>query len=386
MKAGVEGVGMSRNGNAMMQNYVSRFSRRVSERPGKTGKMPMPSARALVPFSFEPNPGSLVAKKFVPLALPAGAPLVVVLHGCTQTPEGYDRGTGWTALAERCGFAVLYVEQQRANNMNGCFNWFEPGDMRRDGGEPASIKAMIDQLVADHAIDPARIFITGLSAGAAMAGVMLATYPEVFAGGGLIAGLPYGVARSMPAAFSRMRSRGHESDAQLAALVRNASSHDGVWPTISVWHGTADMTVDASNADATVAQWRGVHGLADADVVEDLPGGHVHRVWRDASGHPRVEEYAIARMGHGTPLDVAADGASEIAGAYLLDVGVSSTLHLAAFWGLAAAVVANVPVSSDALTSVPMSAAMPTQATPSLVRPDVQKIIEDALRSAGLMR
>ena len=82
---------------------------------------------------------------------------MVVLHGCTQTPEGYDRGTGWTAPAERCGYAVLNVEQQRANNMNGCFNSFEPGDMHRDGGEPASIKAMIDRLVADHAIDPARI-------------------------------------------------------------------------------------------------------------------------------------------------------------------------------------------------------------------------------------
>ena len=215
---------------------------------------------------------------------------------------------------------------------------------------------------------------------------MLATYPEVFTGGGLIAGLPYGVARSMPAAFSRMRSRGHESDAQIAALVCKASLHDGVWPTISIWHGTADMTVNLSNADATVAQWRGVHGLGDADVVEDLPGGHVHRVWHDASGRACVEEYAIMRMGHGTPLDVAADGASEIGGAYLLDVGVSSTLHLAAFWGLAPAVVENVPVSSVALTPVPKAAAMPTRVTTSFVRPDVQKIIEDALRSAGLMR
>ena len=239
-------------------------------------------ARPLDAFAFAPNPGGLVAKKFVPAALADNPALVVVLHGCTQTPEGYDHGTGWTHLAARHGFAVLYPEQQRANNMNGCFNWFEPGDMRRGAGEPASIRAMIDRMVADHAIDPARIYITGLSAGAAMAGVMLATYPEVFAGGGLVAGLPYGVASSMPAALSRMRSRGRESDAELAALVRGASDHDGRWPTVSVWHGTADMTVAASNADATVAQWRGVMGLSDIAAVEDVRDGYPHRCWRDA--------------------------------------------------------------------------------------------------------
>ena len=135
------------------------------------------SRSKLEAFAFGPNPGGLVAKKFVSATIADGAPLVVVLHGCTQAPEGYDHGTGWTHLAARHGFAVLYPEQQRANNMNGCFNWFEPGDLRRGAGEPASIKAMIDRMIADHAIDPARVYITGLSAGAAMAGVMLATYP-----------------------------------------------------------------------------------------------------------------------------------------------------------------------------------------------------------------
>lgn len=348
------------------------------------------SARSLKGFSFAPNPGALVAKKFVPTGLTKGAPLIVVLHGCTQTPEGYDLGTGWTALAELQGFAVLYPEQQRTNNINGCFNWFEPGDMRRDAGEPASIKAMIDRMIADHAIDPARVFITGLSAGAAMAGVMLATYPEIFAGGGLIAGLPYGVARSMPAALSRMRSRGHESDTQLAALVRGASSHERPWPTVSIWHGTADMTVAASNADATVAQWLGVHDLAaTAAIEEDLPGGHTHRVWHDAAGRACVDEYAIARMGHGTPLDVGATGTTENAGAFLLDVGVSSTLHLAASWGIAPVAAKTIPVVLD--PAAPCAPTSPSSSTPAAasmtaVTSDVQKIIEDALRAAGLMR
>jgi len=337
----------------------------------------------LAPCSFAPNPGNLGSKKFVPTGLPADAPLVVVLHGCTQTPEGYDRGAGWTHLAERHGFAVLYPEQLRANNANGCFNWFEPGDMRRDAGEPASIKAMIDKMVADHALDSSRIYITGLSAGAAMAGVMLATYPEVFASGGLIAGLPYGTAASMPAAFSRMQSRGRETDRQLGDLVRKASSHSGRWPTVSIWHGTADTTVNASNADATVAQWRDVHGLGETDGLEVSIGGHPHRVWRDASGRICVEEYVITGMGHGTPLDAENTGNAETAGAYLLDVGLSSTEHLASSWGLTD----DQPVAAQqkSAPATPLRQATKQPAN-DIVGSSVQKIIEDALRSAGLMR
>jgi poly(hydroxyalkanoate) depolymerase family esterase len=349
-----------------------------------------PTTSVFGTLAFEPNPGALGAKTFVPTNLASGAPLVVVLHGCTQTPEGYERGTGWTHLAERHGFAVLYPEQMRSNNANGCFNWFEPGDMRRGAGEPASIKSMIDRMVANHAIDPARIYITGLSAGAAMTGVMLATYPEMFAGGGLIAGLPYGVARSMPAAFSRMRARGRETDVELGDHVRKASPHNGPWPTVSVWHGTADMTVDAGNADATVAQWRAVHGLDDAPAKTEIVDGFQRRIWADASGRIVVDEFVITGMGHGTPLDSATVESAEVAGAYLLDVGISSTQCLAAAWGLTDA--ATRTVRREASVSLPRQPKALSSALPASPRgygslqPDVQTIIENALRSAGLMR
>ncbi len=343
------------------------------------------SSSPLAGFVFSPNPGNLGAKKFVPPQMAPNAPLVIVLHGCTQTPEGYDRGTAWTILAARFGFAVVFPEQRRANNANGCFNWFEPVDMQRGAGEPASIKAMIDRAVADHALDPSRIYITGLSAGAAMAGVMLATYPEVFAGGGLIAGLPYGVATTMPAALSRMRSRGRESDAQLADLVRNASAHDGPWPTISVWHGTADATVNAGNADATVAQWRGIHGLTAAAPVEDQRNGHPHRAWHDEKGRVCVEEYQLTGMGHGTPLDTTVIENGESAGAFLLDVGLSSTQELALSWDLIdGAAIADVGGARNEAAAEPSpSAGTSPFASANL---DVQKIISDALRSAGLIR
>jgi poly(hydroxyalkanoate) depolymerase family esterase len=151
-----------------------RFRHGIGVRTGASESKP----GGLISFPFGPNPGKLIAKKFIPSDLTAHAPLVVVLHGCTQTPEAYDYGTGWAAMAARHNFAVLYPEQQRSNNLNSCFNWFEPGDMHRGAGEPASIKSMIDQIVTDHDLDPMRIFITGLSAGASMAGVMVATHPE----------------------------------------------------------------------------------------------------------------------------------------------------------------------------------------------------------------
>src|SRR5215212_11736354 len=141
---------------------------------------------------FGSNPGALRMLTYSPPDLTPGSPLVVVLHGCTQTAAGYDHGAGWSTLADRYGFALLFPEQQKLNNPNGCFNWFLPGDIKRDRGEALSIRQMVERIVHDQRIDRDRVFVTGLSAGGAMTSVMLATYPEVFAGGAIIAGLPYG--------------------------------------------------------------------------------------------------------------------------------------------------------------------------------------------------
>ena len=185
------------------------------------------------------NPGNLAAHVYVPARLTARPALVVVLHGCTQTAAGYDHGSGWSTLAERHGFVLLFPEQQRANNGNLCFNWFEPGDVTRDRGEVGSIREMIGQAVGEYDVDCERIFVTGLSAGGAMAAAMLATYPEVFAAGAVIGGLPYGVAASVPEALERMRS-GHDAPgAALAARIGDAAGHQGAWPRLSVWHGSA---------------------------------------------------------------------------------------------------------------------------------------------------
>ncbi|MEO6341367.1 MAG: PHB depolymerase family esterase, partial [Caulobacteraceae bacterium] len=146
---------------------------------------------------FGVNPGGLAMFTHVPETLPANAPLVVVLHGCGQSAAAYDRGAGWSTLADRFGFVVLAPEQNRTKHLNGCFNWFLPGDTTRGGGEAASIRQMVAHAVATHGLDPQRVYVTGLSAGGGMTSAMLAAYPEVFAGGAIIAGLPYGAASTV---------------------------------------------------------------------------------------------------------------------------------------------------------------------------------------------
>jgi poly(hydroxyalkanoate) depolymerase family esterase len=284
---------------------------------------------------FGANPGQLKMFAFVPDELQPKPALVVVLHGCGQTASGYDLGAGWSSLATRYGFALLMPEQQASNNPNGCFNWFNPNDTARDRGEACSIRQMIARMVGDAGIDPHRVFVTGLSAGGAMTSVMLATYPEVFAGGAIIAGLPFGVATNVREALSGMfRSPSHPAG-ELGDLVRNASNHKGRWPKLSVWHGSADRTVNPANANEIVKQWLDVHELPSAPMSEGTVDGYPHRVWWNADGETTVESYTITNMAHGTPLGVADnDERYGAQGAFLIEAGISSSFHIASFFGL----------------------------------------------------
>ena len=353
---------------------------------------------------FGSNPGALRARFYIPKDLPSDAPLVVILHGCTQSAAGYDHGSGWSQLADQAGFALLYPEQQRANNTNLCFNWFLPGDIKRNSGEALSIRQMIETLVVTHGLDRRRIFIAGLSAGGAMASVMLATYPEVFAGGAIIAGLAYGSASTIPEAFDRMRGHGGPSEQGLQQLLHNASQHKGPWPKISIWHGLADATVVPSNADAIAAQWRSVHRLGRTPSFSITIDGRTTRSWRDEQGRTLIEIVTIAGMGHGTPLKTNGEEGLGAPASFMLDVGISSTRQIAQFWGIANAtinaaaapqqdndagnrrpsypvlVASSAPAQQPAVRSVSPTPAHQTN------RDAVRTIIEDALRSAGLLR
>ncbi len=321
------------------------------------------------------NPGALRMLGYVPPGLPAGAPLVVVLHGCGQNASGYDHGSGWSALADRHGFALLFPEQERANNGNLCLNWFQPGDVTRGEGEVLSIRQMIDQMITTYRLNPARVYITGLSAGGAMTAAMLATYPEVFAGGAIIAGLPYGAARNMQEAIDAMHHVRQRAPKQWGDLVRNASPHRGPWPHVQVWHGDADTVVHPGHATELIKQWADVHGLRQPPETGRVDGV-THSHWRRSDGLVVLESYSVPGMAHGTPLSAESADMDQSAGAvgpYMLEAGISSTWRIAQSWGL--------------LTQAARPRRTQQRITPT-TRPalatKVSKVVENALRAAGL--
>jgi poly(hydroxyalkanoate) depolymerase family esterase len=325
---------------------------------------------------FGSNPGGLRMFSFAPDNLQPAPGLVVVLHGCGQTAAAYDLGAGWSTLAKHFGFALLMPQQQPFNNANGCFNWFNPDDTARGSGEACSIRQMIARAVDDIGIDRHRIFITGLSAGGAMTSVMLATYPEIFAGGAVIAGLPFGVATNVREALSGMFVSPSRPAGELGDLVRNASNHRGPWPKLSVWHGSADRTVHPANANEIVKQWLDVHQLPSAPMSEADVDGYPRQVWWNADGETIVESYTITDMAHGTPLGIGDnDKRYGAEGAFLIEAGISSSYHIAHFFGLTE----WIPRSMVASASKKMVAAKvskkvvpaeaPKEAAPAMVAP-----------------
>jgi poly(hydroxyalkanoate) depolymerase family esterase len=351
---------------------------------------------------FGSNPGNLRMFAYVPATLLPKPALVVVLHGCTQTAAGYDVGSGWSALAEEYGFALLMPEQKSANNGNTCFNWFSPEDTARDSGEALSIRQMIEHMAHQHHLDRSRIYVTGLSAGGAMTSVMLATYPDVFAAGAIIAGLPYGIANTMQEALTGMYRSPARGAHDLGDLVRKASKHTGPWPKVSVWHGSADRTVTPANAGEIVKQWLDVHGLPPAPMAAADVDGYPREVWWNADGETVVESYTITGMAHGTPLAIAGqEDPYGTAGKFLLEAGIASSWHIAQFFGLTKqpaprnAVVANksnVPADAIVTASAPRKVRSENDGQFS-PRPaggrrvlDINAVITRALTAAGLMK
>jgi poly(hydroxyalkanoate) depolymerase family esterase len=356
--------------------------------------------------AFGPNPGNLRMLVHAPERLSSMTPLVVALHGCNQTADEYDYGTGWSALADRLGFAVVYPEQQPTNNPKNCFSWFLPNDISRGHGEALSIRQMVEHALGTFGVDRQRVFVTGLSAGGAMAAVMLATYPEIFAGGAIIAGLPYGCAGSVQQAFEAMFTEQSHSAQRLGDRVRAASKHTGPWPKVSVWHGTADPIVKPSNAENIIRQWISVHGLSAIPSFEESIGGHTRRVWNDADGDAMIEAFSVRDMAHGVPLaSTKNEDTCGAAGPFFLEAGISSTLHIADFWrlgeGIAASSRAAAIVPEDAAPASPSFELNPmleklfsglphpevpiisTRAVPHF---DPGPVIERALKAAGLLR
>ncbi len=268
------------------------------------------------------NPGGLTMHIHAPATARSGAPLVVLLHGCGQDPEEFATQTGWRELADSRGYVLLMPGQTEANNRQRCFNWFRPGDTGRDLGEAGSIVAMVAAAIKAHRCDPARVFVTGLSAGAAMTSCLLAAYPDVFAGGGVVAGLPAGAASGVVGAMTRMA--GHGGDLSAAEWMGRARAlapigYGGTWPLLSVWSGDADTVVAPRNSGHLAQQWTTLLGLPSAPAAN--PPDALHQRWGRDGERVWVESRVIPGMGHIYPT--------------VRDGGVSAAREIAAFWGIA---------------------------------------------------
>jgi poly(hydroxyalkanoate) depolymerase family esterase len=292
---------------------------------------------------FGSNPGNLLMYRYVPAtAPPPNAPLLVVLHGCEQGATDIA-GAGWDTLADQYGFYVVYPQQQAANNPATCFDWFgqyqnpaNKANITRDQGEDASIAQMVAKMKSDFSIDAHRVFVAGFSSGGAMAAALLATYPDVFAAGGIDAGVPYNCPSLVNNdVFTCMNpGKTQTADQWGQAVKAGDSGWAGPWPRVTIWQGTADTIVGTANEGELVKQWTNVHGIAATPTSQNTVASYPHSVFADANGVAQVEEYQITGMSHGIAIDPS--NGCGTASQYLPDEHVCTAKYMLQFFGIIA--------------------------------------------------
>jgi len=272
------------------------------------------SARASTPekrtqfseHTYTGSAGTRRYKLFIPSAYRGQPlPLVVMLHGCTQTPDDFATGTRMNMLAEERACFVVYPAQPQTANMSKCWNWFQASNQHRDQGEPAIIAGLVRELLLTYGLDQERVYVGGLSAGGAMAVILGRAYPELFAAVGVHSGLPYAAAHDLPSAFAAMHQRGTADPRDVPGENAQASI-----PTI-VFHGDLDTTVHPRNGEKVVSQSTRVSAFnagdsssAAAATVESCaggtPGGHSYtrKIFKDGNGEVVVEHWLVHGAGH----------------------------------------------------------------------------------------
>jgi poly(hydroxyalkanoate) depolymerase family esterase len=237
--------------------------------------------------------GAIDYMLYSPSSAAPGMPLVVMLHGCTQSPEDFARGTRMNLLAEEFGFFVVYPRQSRAANPQKCWNWFRPGDQARDRGEPALIVGLVRDIVAAEQLDETRVYAAGLSAGGAAAAILAKVYPEVFAAVGIHSGLACGAARNLPSALAAMK--------QGAGRGLRQRSTNGRFVPVITFHGDSDTTVHEVNARDIVRDATAEAGVStQLEIEKGKAGGrrYTRALSRDEAGRVMIEQWTIAGAGH----------------------------------------------------------------------------------------
>ena len=265
--------------------------RQRGHRPRPEPVPALPKGARILSGTFGNRAGQRDYKLFIPSRYDnTPMPLVVMLHGCAQSPDDIAAGTRMNEIAEAQGTLVVYPAQASSANQSCCWNWFQPDHQRRDEGEPAIIAGIAHDVAQNYAIDHHRIYVTGMSAGGAAAVVLGATYPDVFAAVGVHSGLPAGAAKDLPSALAAMR----------LGVKGTASTPSKLVPTI-VFHGDKDATVNPANGVAIIAQARRASPELLVETQQgEVPGG---RAWSrtlhlDRDGRVRLEMWHVHGTGH----------------------------------------------------------------------------------------
>jgi poly(hydroxyalkanoate) depolymerase family esterase len=259
-------------------------------------RVPPPEGAQFEERAYANEAGSRTYKLYVPSGYNGQAlPLVVMLHGCTQSPDDFAAGTRMNDLAEEQTFLVAYPAQAQTANVSKCWNWFNDGDQQRDRGEPSLIAGITREIMRDFPVEPGRVYIAGLSAGGAAAAIMGSTYPDLYAAIGVHSGLACGAASDIPSAFAAMR-QGHSPAARRS---RHHGRRGRGVPTI-VFHGDRDTTVNPVNGDQVIAQSKAAADLRTTVTHGEARGGirYTRTVQADETGRPMLEQWVLHGAGH----------------------------------------------------------------------------------------